>query len=283
MKNIFYIILITQFFLGINFNIPSAFCQLTDLDKMGLKDSVKSIRIITHSVSDDVNTGNDEKVVSDQLSMYNIYGNEIEKHIYKDGKLFSKIIFEYDENNHKRSLKDFTANGEPYLTVSYTTDQKGYITEALWDRSLQRLYDDERNPIDVEFEKIYQNLYTKVTYKNSYNGKVLTEEYFKPDGSKSGKYAFTYDHKGHKKTSAYYNSKGVSTSDKKYYYNSKGLAETCKLKIRHRLAMTSNFKYIYDEKGNWIKRIENKYIIESIYTQDFDDGTIITYREIAYY
>nr|NQU90264.1 hypothetical protein [Bacteroidota bacterium] len=276
-------VLIKVFIAAEFINPPPVFGSKNDLEKEGLSDTVRSLKEIVYSVSSGFDNMQYDQIISDQYTFYNTDGNKLETYTYKEGLLFSVVKYEYDENNHKSCSKDFTANGELYLPVTYSTNQKGFITEAIYDRSLQKMFDDKRNPIDVEYEKYYQNLYTKIVYQNSYNGNVQTEAYFKPDGDLSGKYVYGYDFRRVKISAKYYNSERKLSWKKKFTYNSRGDVEVCKLIISHRLAMTSTFEYEYDDKGNWTKRVENKVIEESILTQDLDGNTTITLREIEYY
>jgi hypothetical protein len=265
------------------FNIPVQSNIKSDLEKKGLKDTVRSVREIVHSIPVEDKLLEFDKITSDELSFFNSSGFELEKYIYKDGMLFSTIKNEYDQNNNKTFSKDYTSKGELYLLISYLTDDIAHTVEATYDRTSQKKFDHNRNPIEIEFEKYYQNLYTKILYKYNHLGTLLFQKYYKPDGSLSGKYEFRYDYRGNKSSVKYFSTEVKLSWEKKYTYNDKGDPEICKYFVKNRLASISTFVYEYDDKDNWTKRTEIKDIKENFFTQDLDGNTIVTTRDLEYF
>lgn len=134
--------------------------QKNDLKKSGLIGEVKSVRETTYSVSNKLENKGEENIISDNLTTYGQDGNKLKISNYKDGGLFSYVNNTYDQQGFITESNEYNSDGSLYLTISFFGDDKGIVTKALYNRVLQKSYDDNRSSIDVEYEKYYQNLFT---------------------------------------------------------------------------------------------------------------------------
>ncbi|MCF8350243.1 MAG: hypothetical protein K9H15_03700 [Bacteroidales bacterium] len=250
---------------------------------MGIHEKAKTIRETKTTIPDSINPDLESKVISDKLMTFNKEGFLIETKVYKDGQLYSTINYHYNDNNHPLGFSEFTANGSPYLKAEYVTDEKGYITEAVYDRSLQKGYDHRRTEIDVEFEKFFSNLFKRVIFKNDHKGRALEETYLKPDSSLAYKLIHRYDFRGNLKETKFYNSAGNLSWKKTFRYGKKGFVSEIRMFISNYLALTSTFTYQVDANENWTYRRENRRKEHNIYTTGLSEKKRITKRVITYY
>lgn len=201
----------------------------------------------------------------------------------KSGTLFSYTHFHYDTSNFLLNSKEYNSDNTLYLTINYTHDKKGFITRADYIRTNQKLFDDHRNPVEVEFEKYYQNLYTYIIYINDFMGNVIEKRYYTADNKLSFKYTYRYDFRYNKTEIKYYNNKGSVSWRKKIKYNKEGLMTQYILYMNNRPALLSTFRYLYDNYHNWVKRTESRKLYNNFFAYEVKDNTLITQREIEYY
>ncbi len=257
--------------------------QKTDLANSNLKGKVSSVRVTTNSLSN--NTGDDSKeiIVSDKYTSYSNKGNKLKTSIFKEGILFSYIIYNYDNQDIITSSKEYNADKSLYLTISYNCNDKGIITEAFHNRILQKAYDDDRFSIDVEYDKYYQNLFTHAKFKSDFIGNILEERYFTQTGNLSFKILNKYDYKYNKVEVKYYNNSGKVSWRKKFKYDLAGNVIESKLFESNRLALVSKFEYEFDQNNNWKKRVETRKLYDNFFADNLNDNTLITVRKIEYY
>lgn len=249
------------------------------LDQMKFKGSIKSVLEVVKVIDSDA----DNKLVFTTISTFANSGMLYEIKELKNHKLFSKKIYTYSINNELLGYIDYNSDGSIYLKVTYDFNEKGFITAEHFDRSNQKMYNKERQKIDVEYEKIYQNLFTEIVYKCDFKGYKIEEKYLKPDGSLSHKFTYKYDYKYNLLELKQYNSSGKSIKRIKYRYNSNGDTEESKTFFSNRLALTSTFSYEYDSFNNWTKKHERRQVEENIFTEDISRDDVLTERIIKYY
>ena len=271
------------FLLGLLQSFSFSYFQITDLEKKGIIGKASSIKKIIYSESSKAENKRKETVVFDNLTTYNTDGNRQITSEFKDGILFSHTIYNYNEHGILIGCDEYNTNNSLYLSISYLTDDKGFITEAKYNRILQKTYDNDRFSIDVEYDKYYQNLFTLISYKNDFKGYVLKEEYFNPDSSVSFMLNYKYDYKHNKVEIKYYNKNGTLSWRSKLKYDSKSNKKESKLFKSNRLALLSKFTYEFDQNGNWVKRIETRHLYDNFFGQDLDNNTYTTIRKIEYY
>ena len=279
MKRLLLLILLMGLFLNFSFTNY----QKTDLEKSGIFGKVKSIRETSYSISNNIENCGEENIVLDYLTSFNLDGNRQKKSEYIDGALFSYITYKYDHKNVLAGYDEYNADNSLYLSISYSSDDKGFVTEAYYNRILQKTYDNDRLSIAVEYDKYYQNLFTHVSYKNDFKGNVLEEKYFTSEGNLSYKLTYKYDYKYNKVEIKYYNKSGNLSWRKKLKYDSKGNKTESKFFESNRLAMVSEYVYEFDQNANWVKRIETRKLYNNFFATDLNDNTQITIRKIKYY
>ena len=221
--------------------------------------------------------------IFDKLQKYNAKGLITQSFQYKSDTLFSYTNYYYDTSNLLIKSKEFNSDNTPYLTIKYTHDKNGFVTRADYLRNTQKQYDDHRNPVEVEFEKYYKNLFTYIIYINDFMGNVLEEKYYTSDKRLSFKYTFKYDFRYNKIETKFYNRKGSVSWRKKMKYNKEGFLTQYKLYMNNRPALLSKFKYQLDSNKNWIKRVETRKLYNNFFAYDIKDNTIVTENEIEYY
>ncbi len=221
--------------------------------------------------------------IFDKLQKYNTKGLVTQSFQYKDDTLFSYINYYYDTSNLLLESKEFNSDNTLYLSIKYTHNKKGFVTRADYLRNTQKQYDDHRNPVEVEFEKYYKNLFTYIVYVNDFMGNVLEKRYYTDDDRLSFKYTFKYDFRYNKIEIKFYNNKGSVSWRKKMKYNKEGLLTQYKLYMNNRPALLSKFRYQLDSNKNWIKRVETRKLYNNFFAYDIKDNTIVTENEIEYY
>ncbi len=272
-------VLITFFILS---NL-SLLCQVSDTKKDNLSGNVSSIRTTSVSIpTHGVNIGKRNEIVN-KIVNYDTSGFILKISNYKKGTLFSYSVYDYDINNRLKNIHEYNGDNSLYLTIMYTSNEDGTIIIANYDRSLQKMYDTERNVVDVEFAQYYKKLFTKVIYTNDFKGYTTKGSYFTADSILSYKYLYEYDYKYNKTSIKYYNSSGNLSWRKRIKYNTDGNAKEIKLFESNRLALTSKFEYKFDQNNNWIKRTETRKLHDNFFADGLNDNTVITTRDIIYY
>ena len=260
-----------------------AYGQQTDINDYIMLGDIKSYeetRYSTLAKSDNIET---KTMIYQTKTLFNTEGNKQKTYIYKNEKLFSYIIYNLNHNNILISQYEYNPDSNLYLTITYVHDKNGFKTEALYNRVLQKSYDSQRLSLAVEFDKYYNNLFTRINYKNDFKGYVVEEKYLTEDSTLSFMYTYKHDYLNNKVEIKYYNSKGNESWRQKLKYNSAGKVVENKLYMGNRIAMISKYKYEYDQCKNWIKLIETRKLFDNFFSEDLSGNTIITDREIEYY
>ncbi|MFK5855288.1 MAG: hypothetical protein QM503_04090 [Bacteroidota bacterium] len=275
--------IITIFILGLVLSWSFVFCQQTDLDKNKFSGSIKNIRVKSFTIpKHGVNIGKKTNI-SDKEIDYNIEGFKQKSSEYKSGELFTFTTHNYTIKNVLVSSEEFNADGSPYLTVTYKSNKDSTEIEAKYNRDVQKSYDNQRQSIEIEFESYYKKLFTRILYINDFKGYTLQEKYYTEDSTLAYKLMYKYDYKYNRVEIKYYNSSGHVSWRKKIKYNTDGNISEIKLFESNRMAMLSKFEYEFDQYRNWTKREETKKLYDNFFSDNLNDNTVITYREIIYY
>lgn len=257
--------------------------QINDLYSFGLIDSVGSVREFQYSISTDPKSSDRKLVSTDQYYTFNISGNLTEVLNYQKGRIFSTKKYTYDNNGLKTGYQEYDAQDRPYLVVVYEYDEEGRIASEIFDRTYQKMYDDRRKEIDVEYYKYYKNLYTKINYKYNVKDMVISKEYLKPDSTLSYRNEFDYNYKDFLVERSRYDEDGKLSWQEKI--TNDVLANPIKIrKFRnHRLVSETIIEYEFDRYKNWINRIETTENLDNIFGDDASQKSVTTIREIEYY
>ena len=163
--------------------------------------------------------------------------------------------------------KEYNADGSLYIVVNYSHDEKGFITKAKYNRSLQKTYDDQRSSIEVEYYKYYNQLFGYIVYRNDYKGFVLYETYFTDDNTLAYKYSYGYNYKFYRVETKFYNNKGKLSWKEKMKYGLKDNKKESTLFKSNRKAQTTIYTYEFDSKNNWTKQIETRLLYDNFFLQ----------------
>ncbi len=257
--------------------------QQTDINDYNVLGDVVSIMETKYYVPMTDDNFENETLVYQTHTIFNTEGNKQKSSINKSGTLFSYVVYNYDHNNIQIGKYEYNADSSLYLTITFKRDKNGFKTEALYNRILQKTYDSQRLSLEVEFDKYYNNLFTRIVYINDYKGHVTEEKYLTEDNILSFMYTYKYDYLNNKIEIKYYNSKGIPSWRQKLKYNSMGRVIQSKLYKGNRIAMTSKYSYENDQCENWIKRIETRKLFDNFFSYDLSRNTVITNRIIEYY
>lgn len=254
-----------------------------DLLSMDLIDSVESVREIEYSASDGSGMARGQIISSDRFISFDPAGNMIETLVYKKGRLFSTLKYEYDENGRNTGYKEFDAENRLYLVVEYEYADDGKLLRERYDRSYQKAFDDRRKEIDVEYDTYYKNLYTTIEYEYNILGLVTRKRYLKPDGSPDFVYEFGYSIKRYVNRRTYINGIGEVSWYEKISNDVLGRPVDVKKFERSRLYSTTTIEYENDGRNNWITRREITEIPANIFGDPPQTSSEIAIRDIEYY
>jgi hypothetical protein len=256
-----------------------------------LKGNVKSMSRIEYEVKDTLNQIIKGKVVDD-----------------KEG--FGNIRLTYNNKGYWTEYRSHSATGSPILTEKpeYSKDGKMRMIarrDYKYDTILWRRYDykHDRNTINISDAHCYNaadSLLWRITWKYDNDGNAIESYRYNSTGVQESKKFYVHDEKGNLLKVTTYNllNDEITTSAHKYdengnrteiceykgndsltkrivyRYNDNGLcSESQVYNAENKLDKNITYKYRYDEKGNWIERVE--------YLND--KAVKITEREIEYF
>jgi len=256
---------------------------LNDLEKLGLKGPVRSVREtrISHAVKRDSSTST--FITFDEMTRFNQDGYENHITIYRDSKIFSLLRFSFDTSGYPSGLKEYTEAGTLWLSVTYKLDEKGNRIAATYDWPEKRGYDEIREKSDQLYEVLDRHPWDLVMFENDYRGFPLEEKYLTANGDMLFRFNYRYDIKGLKMEMTYYNFKGRTSWETKYKYDRYGNLVASTVYKSNRVAARSSYAYSFDAYGNWTTRTEKREVEDNIFTLSLEAGTFMIQREIEYY
>ncbi len=254
-----------------------------DLARKDLYGNVKSMEQWIYIMQSHDTSVEFDSLLSHSLTHFNDKGFIEELARYDKNELLSIEKFTYDSAYNLLESNEYNTDGSLFLHITYKLDRYGFVNEMIFDRSLQKHYDHSRNLIDMEFERYYRELYSRIAYVNDHMGNIIEEEYFRPDGSSSHKLMHDYDYRGNLTETKFYNNNGRNSWKRIYKYKRNSVPFQSKLFISNRLAMISDFAYEFDREGNWMRKTEIRTLEDNILTQDLEDGSILIIRKFTYY
>lgn len=263
--------------------------NLSDLKLYG---KVKSISSLSYKLWEDdngiqsrelafTNTDGEEGYFSKSLE-FNTLGNIVEEVRYKaDGSLDSKKTYKYDEDANVLEMQDFQWNGKLFSSYNYYYNDQG-------NKILQVRLSPEREIYSINIcqhndqghiveERGYNGdglvLYTSKYHYNN-NGILYEILVFNESNTLTSKQELTYDNDGNLISLIKYASDGSISSKGIREYNHLGNKTKEDLYMMGEWLFKMTFRYEYDDKNNWIRRIE--------YNQQNHPSYLIE-REITYY
>lgn len=181
---------------------------------------------------------------------------------YNNGSISIRTLHTYGEKGLIEKRLQYSGSGSFILEAQYRYDDKGNLTEevdynneGLLESNLINIYDSNDNMTGkVNFKGgVLRSLFT---YRYNEKNKLAEIIEYRANGMQRDRTIYQYDEMG--------NYKGVATYD----------VEIDKVSI-------IDFIHLYDENGNWTKKIESRVMIE-------DEGNSlkpekITFRDITYF
>lgn len=277
---IFYIYLFVWVFIV---GMPMVLPAQENLSSMGLIDSVLSVREITYSALDESEDVHRRMISSDRLITFDVQGNILEMLIYQKGRLYSTLIYHYDSAGFCTGFKEIDAKDRVYLVVNYEYSEDGWLQREIYDRSFQKLYDDRRKEIDVEYHEYYRNLFTVVNYRYNLLNLVTKKEFLRPGGDIDFVHEYTYGIKRYVNRKTYVSESGDVSWYEKIKNNLEGWPIEVKRFESSRMVFQKNITYETDSRGNWISREETTEEVENVFGDPPKKTSEITIREIEYY
>lgn len=262
---------------------PLILVSQENLGSMGLIDSVRSVREIRYSAFDEAGELQRRVISSDRFVTFDFKGNIREVLIYNKGRLYSTLEYNYDEQGRCTSFKETDARDRVYLLVTYEYGEDGWLDREIIDRSFQKMYDDQRQEINVEYHEYYKNLYTQIEYEYNILNLVTKKRFLKPDSTIDYVHEFTYSIKRYVDRKNYVNEHGDVSWYEKMKNNLSGWPVEVKRFEKSRVVSIKAIEYETDTRGNWISRKETKEIPENIYGDPAQKSTEVTIREIEYF
>ena len=219
--------------------------------------------------------GDGDSLILEQIYKYNDKGNKININQSTPNGEIGKETFKYDDKGNPIELNRYYPIDSLEMSCRYTYkyDDKDNIIEkttytngSLEGSSVSYKYDDKDNLTEVSVYTTVGILHWKNTYKYDDKGNETEMNSYSYDGSLSWKEISKYDDNGNKIESSNFNQNGVNFKFIYKYDDKDNLIEKTYLSDGG-YSLKDIYKYDYDEKNNWIKRIDfggdtPKYIIE---------------------
>lgn len=224
----------------------------TDWERFKLNGDVKSFREVKFLAVDNfsiISGGERIKHVYNKEVLFNLDGNKIEKNDYiPDGTLANRTIYLYKQNALVE-YNNYDSQGMLFGTGKYETDDNGQVSklnyktnDGRYNWSESYLYDSNGNLTEVKRFKTKAVIDTKELYTFDDKGNVQKSEFHR-DNKLISKNNYNYDDEG--------NFNELNFGDSVVY----------------------TYKYNYDAKGNWIKKI--------VFENDNPSGILL--RDIEYF
>mgnify|MGYP007006686315 CR=1 FL=1 len=220
--------------------------------------------------------GDGDSLILEQIYKYDDKGNEIEINQSAPNGERGKETFKYDDKGNPIELNTYYPIDSLEMSYRYTykyDDKDNIIEETIYTngslegRLVTYKYDDKDNLTEVSVYTIDGILHWENIFKYDDKGNEIEKNSFK-NGSLSWKEISKYDDNGNKIESSNFNQNDVNHKFIYKYDDKDNLIEKTYLSDGG-YSSKEIYKYDYDEKNNWIKRIDfggntPKYIIERI-------------------
>jgi antitoxin component YwqK of YwqJK toxin-antitoxin module len=197
------------------------------------------------------------------VETYNTDGNRIERSVFQDGQISSKVISFYENRGRNIGNDSFSSS----LDKTLTTPSKTKLT-----------LNAKGNVVTMKFYSALSNGKPdhEYTYKYDARGNEIELNY----GKAKGKSVMTFDKNNNKTSEMYFNGEGVVDNKNFIEYNEKN--QETKWSIYERETLRYEFRYKYDEKGR-VSEIETREfnIVPNVHYSDAPEAgkVIYTYDE----
>lgn len=250
----------------------------------GLKGCVK--QVLEENFKPDQNSGQiilvdklDYKGKRPTLKIFDKKGNCIRVISYTlDNKIRSFYISEFDSLECGSKVSYFS--GDSHLTgyILNKCDKRGNDSIGIGYDKNNNIVDkyiwhyNENNLLIETLEYKFKNLERKTTYQNDKFGNQIEIRIYSAEDSLIGMYKNEFDSIGNKIIEMLYSKENLYSIKHIKYNNNQNITEELTYNTQGKLIEKINYEYKYDEKGNWIERLE----------LNSDIPQIITTRKIHY-
>jgi|SRR5690554_1154702 len=223
-----------------------------------------------------------EKTLDKYVYNYDKKGNLIKENKYNSNeKLESKKIYKYDDKLNLIELNKYNSERILESKEIYRYDYKENMVESNEYNSDGTLeskgiyeYNDKENLTEGKLYYSNGKLYYEFIQKRSDKGNMVEKNYwYSFDGASEINYILKYDEKCNLIESKMYHNKELEHTRVCKYDENNNQIEENRYDSFGKLIEVQKYKYKYDDKGNWMEKIE--------YENDIPKK--ITEREIEYY
>jgi hypothetical protein len=257
--------------------------ELNDLEKFRLKGKVRSVMETKYAVLDKSDKSAVNTIIYQKLLLFDPYGYLQEITIFNDGAEYLISKFMSGSDGKPFEMNEFHPDGTLNLKVIYTYDEKEMISEAVYNWSENRVVGEICEMVDYYDDILKNELFTKVQYEYEYRGYCTGEIFFKPDGNLSFKLTAKFDFRGNQLESSYFHANSMLAWMTKYQYDRYDNLIESRVFKSNRIVVQSEYKYTFDDTGNWLTRKEKRAVEVNILTAGLNQSDMITERSIEYY
>lgn len=272
------------FIVILTLTLSNCFNQNDDNDwtKKNLKGNIKSYTEFSYKAEEilgKIKKGKRERLNTiDKQVKFNKSGNIIEENYYNsNGILYStRCIYTYNNVGNNTEINEYISDGSLVIKMIFKYDKKGNIIESNTYNSDGKTiigettykYDDKGNEIENKAYSINGDLFTKGL--TEYYGSTVENYTYGQHGDLYSKITYIIDDDGNNIEWKMENPDGSLNNRITSKYDDGNLIESNHYNSDSSLKTKMIFKYNFDEKGNWIKKIDfdneiPKYILERKY------------------
>lgn len=276
---LFFIYLI---FFGFLLNPINADPKLDDLKIIHLNGNIKSLMETRYLVTAKGKSLEKEKAFFQKLTLFDPFGYITETILFQDGTEYLISKYTFDSEGKPSEMNQYFSDNSLNLNVVYKYNKDTLRSEAIFTWSENLVFGDICEMYDYYYDILLNHPFNLVAYQYEYRGYCTEEKFIKPDGGTSFKFINKYDFRGNKLESAYFKGGNISWLTK-YTYDRYGNLTESRVFKDNRIAVQSYYKHQYDDKKNWISRLEEREVFVNILTAGLVQSDILTERIIEYY
>lgn len=209
---------------------------------------------------------------------YNPQGNRIDETDYNNYQdVDNRLAYKYNKRGRRIEASQYNLGTTLSKRINYLYDAKGnqiqenicsyfdsgnLFTKATFKYNAFQSFWGNGNPIRFGF------------YEPDFNGSQTEINFYNENGSLSTRYTYEYDYKGNRVKQRFFEADGSLINYQTYKYDGNGNpTEVKSYKPDGKPEYSFRFEYVYDDKGNWIKKLAYGDVIPSY----------ICERKIEYY
>jgi len=257
--------------------------EINDLERLYLKGKVRSVMEIKYAINNKSGKSGNNEIIYKKLTLFDENGYENEIRLYHDKAeyLISRFVPGLDGKPAEKNetLPDGTLN----LNVNYHYNEKGFLSEAFYNWSENRITGEMCEQYDYYDDILQNEIFNRVEFQSDYRGYCTEEKFITSGGGISFIIASKYDFRGNRLESAYLKGNGMLSWMTKYKYDRYDNLIESRVFKSNRAVVESEYKYQFDDTGNWVTRKEKREVYVNILTAGINTADMLTERTIEYY